>query len=59
MPKQPTLDESRMMEELGFKSLKDLEEFLNLPSWGCLDMQAPEENEEDQAESQWQESQLL
>jgi hypothetical protein len=42
MPKQPTEEEKRMMEFLGFQSLPELEEFLNLPSWGCLDMQGPD-----------------
>ena len=43
------------MQYLGFKSLQELEDFLNQPSWGCPDMQVPD-NEEDQREAQWQES---
>ena len=41
MPKQPTENERQMMELLGFQRLPELEEFLNLPSWVCLDMQPP------------------
>jgi hypothetical protein len=54
--RKPTRYEQETMETLGFKSLRELEEFLNLPSWGCPDMQVPE-NEEEQAEDQWQEGQ--
>ena len=37
----PTEYEKFLMEYLGFKKLNDLVEFLNHPSWGCLDMQVP------------------
>ena len=53
--KEPTEYEKSLMEYLGFKSLQELEDFLNQPSWGCPDMQVPD-NEEDQREAQWQES---
>lgn len=48
--------EKSLMAYLGVHSLKELEDFLNHQSWGCLDMQVPEERDEDQRESQWQES---
>ena len=41
MSRQPTEEEQRMMVLMNFDSLPELEEFLNLPSWGCLDMEAP------------------
>lgn len=52
---EPTVQEQLTMEYLGFKSLRELEEFLNLPSWGCPDMQVPD-NEAERAEAQWQEA---
>jgi len=56
MPRQPTEEEQRMMVLLDFQSLRELEEFLNLPSWGCLDMQEPSVEGQLQ-EAQWQERQ--
>lgn len=51
---KPTVQEQLTMEYLGFKTLDELEEFLNLPSTGCPGMQVPD-NEESLAEDQWQE----
>ena len=56
---EPTEYEKLLMEYLGFKTLKELNVFLNLPSWGCPDMQAPEPSESDRLEAQWQESQQV
>ena len=52
----PTEYEQSLMEYLGFKSLKQLNEFLNLPSQGCVGMAVPD-NEAERREAQWQESQ--
>ena len=41
MPRQPTEEEQRLMTLMGFHNLPELEGFLNRPSWGCLDMEAP------------------
>jgi hypothetical protein len=56
MPKKPSEEEQRMMTLMGFQSLRELEEFLNLPSWGCLDMQEPSVEGQLQ-EAQYQERQ--
>ena len=56
MPKQPTEEEQRMMTLMGFQNPHELEEFLNLPSWGCLDMQPPSV-EGQQQEAAYQERQ--
>jgi hypothetical protein len=40
----PTEYEKLLMEYLGFRTLPELLEFLNRPSWGCPTMQPPEEN---------------
>ncbi len=55
--RQPTEYEQSLMGYLKFRSLKELEEFLNLPSQGCPGMQVPEPNEGEQVEDAWQESQ--
>ena len=39
---EPLTYEEYLMKVLGLNSLKELEDFLNQPSWGCLDMQTPE-----------------
>ena len=41
MQQQPTEYEQYLMEYLGFHNLQQLTEFLDHPSWGCLDMQVP------------------
>lgn len=42
MPKEPTLYEQQLMESLGFQTLEELTEFLNLPVVDDLKMKPPE-----------------
>ena len=56
MPRQPTEEEQRLMTLMDFHSLPELEAFLNLPSWGCLDMEPPSVEGQLQ-EAQYQERQ--
>jgi len=35
-----------LKEVLGLMSDKELEKFMNSPSWGCLTMQSPEQTED-------------
>jgi hypothetical protein len=40
--------EAYLMRLLGMSSKKELDDFLILPSWGCLDMQVPPIPEEEE-----------
>jgi hypothetical protein len=52
MKRETTEYEKRLMKELGFHNLKDLEDFLNLPVVDNLAMRVPEESLPDPREYQ-------